>query len=54
MREKLGQLPEATQEKVCKKLQNEEADYDSTKRIVKGIDCPARLAARNVIYYFMR
>ena len=42
--ERLGLMPNDTVAALCRMLENEEADFDSTKRLVKHLDCVTLLS----------
>ena len=42
--ERLGLMPNDTVAALCRRLENEEADFDSTKRLVKHLDCVTLLS----------
>lgn len=47
-KDKLSQLPQRTHDALCKRLQNEETDYETTKRLAMDIDCSASLKSAGV------
>lgn len=49
--DKLSQFPVEAKDELCKKLQNDETDFDTTRRIAKGLDCVASLRKTGVCYY---